>query len=338
MNIEPPKLDNLSLAAWPAGEKVSCLAWAGWAVLTPSTWRPLGISGGRKKGTLLVGDGRQAVAQFKWLWIKRKKFDPARWIKRRLRRVAQKQYRKQASAAVGVGDFQRLAWLGAGQLKRASRSQTAIWYGYSQAAKLLLEVVINAGAGDDVVRTLRKEVIASLRACPANGPTLWSVFDTSFVSPAGFDVRKKRINLGDVAMEFVSRSRTIIARQVYPAELALQRRGMDKWLSDCPFPQKRRFKAVGEVRDVNVDTLTIPATARCRVGQRRFPFPLRFVCRRHSAAGVVEETGIGRLLMAEYNWPFRRGGSADSGLDVVSWSLGQMNWSSRNVGRKAGKR
>lgn len=329
MNAELPKFDSFSLAPGPAGAKTSCLAWAGWAVWTPSLWRPLSINGGRTKGTLLIGDGQQAVAQIKWLQIKRKSFDESRWIKRRLRKVARRPYRKVSPVKGRTDDFQQLAWLDAGQLKRKSRSQTAIWYGFSQTARLLLEVVINAAAGDDVVRTLRKEVLASLRACPVDGPTAWSLFDTNFVSPAGFDVRNKRINLGDVALEFVSSGQRIVVRQVYPAQLALQRRGLEKWLNDWPFQQRRRFKAAEDPKMLDIQAVTMPVTATCRIGQKRLPFPLRYIKRRHSVAAVAQEPGLDRLMMAEYDCPFRRGSNQDFGVDMVSWLLGQMNWARR---------
>jgi hypothetical protein len=199
--------------------------------------------------------------------------------------------------------------------------QGALWFGYSPTALMIVEIVGGGETSEDMLGTVKDVVIPSLTAYEAGGATRWSIFGASFESPAGFVMTGKRLLLGDIAIELSSKERTrLVIRQVYPSKLALARRKLSDWMEYQPFDERRRFRPSGPEENWSTKCAGRKLYGVRRQGRKTFPFPLGVVAPRWSAAAVVCDEELDRLLVAECDSKKRNGGV------MLSQAMASMNW------------
>jgi hypothetical protein len=266
---------------------------------------------------MILGDSSQAVAQIKWSKQTGRNFDSERWLKQHIKAVASKSTKVDNEPA--PADFEQVAWIsGVGSPKTGPRS---LWYGYSSKAKLLLEIVVNSKIDEKTQRIFRTRVLPSLRVCDHSLPTKWAFFDVSFESPAGFTIKEKRLNVGDMALELTSRKLgRLLVRQVYPASLALQRRKLEKWMRSFPKKEHRHFKPSNESEQWKVESFERDMNGLICRGQKRLPFPLGFCTPRFTISAISHDTQLDRLLIVEYD------GKKPEADSAVSKVISRMNW------------
>ena len=295
------------------------LAWVGWETMIPDDWRPLRVEGDWDKGNIIVGGGEQALFQIKW-----RRTGPAfrgdRWLKRRLTKVRAKAA-EDGPALRGFGHTPRSP--GGGR----NAALGALWYGHAPEARMIVEIGVAATAPKAARRQMEDRVIPKMQATALNAPTRWAIFGSSFESPAGFTLARRRLHLGDVVLELKTPDKArLTLRQVYPGALALARRKMSEWLEFTPFREGRRFKAARPNEDWSLDTPGGTWSGLRRTGRKRVPFPFGIIAARRSVAAVLHDTELDRLLIAE----------CDSRRDVrpetVADALRAMNWAERPGG------
>jgi hypothetical protein len=293
------------------------IAWAGWQMRAPSDWRPLDIRGDSKQGVMILGDAQHPCLQVHWWRRTKKQLDATRWVRKRFRLSGSAV--ESARGGPTPQDFQCLAWIeGSGTGKRKARSA---WCGYDARAGLLLELVTGGNVSAKTAKRISRRVIPSLKASPADHPTRWAVFNSSFEIPAEFLLRERRLALGDIALGFSARrGRRLVVRQVYPSELALKRREMPKWLDASPFKEKRRFRAAGSAEAWSTESGGRTLKGYRRGGWKRLPFPLGWCAARWCASTVVQDRELDRLLLAEYDAP------SETGDGPLSQAIAGMNW------------
>ncbi len=293
------------------------LAWAGWMMKVPPKWRPLKIEDQLKASKMILGDSSQAVAQIKWSRPAGRNFDSARWLRRRIKAVASKTTTVENEPA--PVDFEQAAWLGqAGSSKTGPRS---LWYGYAPKARLLLEVVINGEIDEKTKKIFRTRALPSLCVCERSLATKWAIFDVSFESPAGFTIKTKRLNVGDMALELTNRKvGRLLVRQVYPASLALQRRKLENWMRSFPQKEHRQFKPYNGTEQWKVESFERDIAGLICRGQKKLPFPLGFCAPRFTIAAISHDTQLDRLLIVEYD------GKKPEADSTVSDTIARMNW------------
>ena len=293
------------------------LAWAGWMMKIPPKWRPLKIEDKPGSGKMILGDSSQAVAQIKWSNSAGRNFDADRWLRQRIKAVACDATTVENEPA--LEDFEKAAWLSeAGTSKTGQRS---LWYGYAPKAMLLLEIVINGEIDEKTQQIFRFRVLPSLRICDSKLVTKWAFFDVSFESPAGFTLKTKRLNVGDMALELTNRKvGRLLVRQVYPASLALKRRKLEKWVRSYPRKEHRRYKPLNEAEKWEVESFERNIDGLICRGQKRLPFPLGFCAPRFTISAISHDAGLDRLLIAEYD------GKKPEADNVVSDIISRMNW------------
>lgn len=297
------------------------LGWAGWRMRVPPEWRPLDIRGDWKQGMMMLGDSQQPFLRVKWWRHKERGFQPTRWARKRLRLSPSRVTSKEG--APSSTDFLCLAWAeGSATGKRRARS---IWCGHAAHAGLLLELVTGGNVSENVWKRITRRVIPSLKASAKQSSTRWAIFDSSFEIPAGFRMQARSLALGDIALGFSARGgRRLVVRQVYPSELALGRRKMAKWLDASPFQDRRKFRASGPVEAWMTEVGGRALRGYCRRGWKRFPFPLGWCAARWSAAAVVQDRDLDRLLLAEYEAPSEAGdGPLEQAIVGMNWAHSQ---------------
>lgn len=293
----------------------SALAWAGWRLEMPATWQPLKLTGTPARGEMMVGDSTCALFRVQWE-RRRHALDQAGrdWVADRIQRHGVLPDRDPPAAS----HFTACGW--ACSVQSEEEKPTTYWYGYSAAAELLLGVTVNGVLPAAVRAVVTEQVLPSLRATPAAADSLWAMYDLAFVAPAGFELSRRHLYSGDVALEFVKgRRETLWLRQVYPGDLALERRSFERWLDTNPFPRSRQWRT----KETTTTAWSHPArpewTGCRREGWHRLAWPLGWVAPRAGVALAVQDRRANRLLIAEHAAP----GRADAALCATA--LARMN-------------
>jgi hypothetical protein len=230
-----------------------------------------------------------------WERLKRPLADGPNWVAERLQRHGT----LPDGLPPAAEHFSACGW--AHGMQTEEDKQTTYWYGYAAPAGLVLGVTVNGVLPAAVRAQITGPVLSSLRATPTGADSIWSMYDVSFVAPAGFELAQRHLFSGDVALEFQrGRRETLLLRQVYPGDLALGRRSFERWLGAYPFKEHRRLRPRG---------LTIepwPATARAeltglrRRGRKRLGVPLGGLAPRWTYAVAAHDRDLNRLLIAEH--------------------------------------
>lgn len=263
----------------------------------PSRWRPLKIEGTFSGGAMTLGCGADVVMQLKWWRPKLKRFRPGRWLDRRLRSL--KARMDHEAACPSPDGFEPVTRAIGRSGKRRKSGPCALWYGWAPDPGVQIEAVV--GPQDSGGRSAPWRAMQSLRAAKIGAPTTWAVFDSLFQVPAGFIVDKYKLLLGDLSLQFDGPDRqTLMLRQIYPADLALERRELADWLEFSHFRTRRHFRGKTD-QNWSVTHRGRRMEGLCRTGAKSYPFPLGVVRRRCSIGAAVHDTEAGRLLVAEYD-------------------------------------
>lgn len=297
-------------------ESSTTLAWMGWSLRVPRHWQPLRIMGRWERGAFVAGDSERVLLQVKWTRPVADGFDAERWIARRLRR--------EGRALVGAphaprpAGFAHAAWARAPS--EGAGSVAALWYGWSPAAGLLLEAVVPGRLPVEDRRLVMDEVLPGLRAAGRDQPVLTAVLGRTFEAPAGYRLMQWTLRLGDVLLRFeTARGARLTLRQVYPAQLALSRRTLARWIEATAH--------VGSHRRLVADTpQPYEAAAGGRTlrgvwqrGWKRLSFPLGRVAARAAVAAAMHDAAGDRLLIAEHD---ARGACSDGVLRAALLTMG----------------
>lgn len=281
----------------------------------PPSWRALRIEGNWIKGQMMIGDASNAIMQIKWYRPGSRKFDPARWVAARIKDPST------ADEGPKLVDFVQTAW------QHQADDDKALWYGYAPRADLALGILTNCAISERLTRQAISRVLPSVEVSDASAPTRWAVFDASFETPGGFFITKQRLHLGDLILEFhANDGARLLVRQVYPSQLALQRRKMERWIEVPPFKEHRKFKHTGQVEPWQVDALGRWLCGFRRRGRKKLPFPLGFCSPRWSVAAIVHDEEMERLLIAEYDSP------RENDENPLTEAIAQMNWAQLGPG------
>jgi hypothetical protein len=138
-------------------------------------------------------------------------------------------------------------------------------------------------------------VIPSMRVSRIDEDVQWSLFSARFMSPAGFRLFRRHLYLGDIGLELRNDAGCrLLLRQVYPAKLALKRRGLSGWIN-TPLFKERRFLRRPETKEINGGMV--------QYGWKRMPVPVGWLRPLYSyAVGIVDQSRD-RLLLAEMQSP-----------------------------------
>jgi hypothetical protein len=274
----------------------SLLAWAGWQLKMPAAWQPLKLTGSPDKGQMIVGNEEYATFIVKWEKAgKRKAFDGQQWVNQRLTRHGV----VSDPDPPGRRHFTACGW--ARDLQTEEDKETTYWYGYARESGLLMGITVNGVLPASIRSKVVDQVLPSLHTSSPHESSIWAMYDLSFTVPSGFLLQQRHLYSGDVALLFIrGRRESLFVRQVYPGELALDRRSWEGWLDSSPFKAHRRMRK----RTMQLKPWQHPdrkeLTGMQRQGWKRVPFPLGWCSPRQTRSIGVQDRKLNRLLMAEY--------------------------------------
>lgn len=296
-----------SLSATPGGTPVEAggddadtasvlLAWCGWALEIPSTWQPLKIRMAPKKGEVMIGDASCALFSIKW---ERQETPLATagkdWVDGRLRSLGV----HGDDSPPAAEHFTACAWVRG--LQTEEGKHTCYWFAYSEPAQLLVGITVNGVLAESERNQVIEQVLPSLRPTPVSEPSYWCLYDIGFTIPAGFELTRRHLYSGDVALEYRrGRHENLLVRQIYPGELALGRRSYEKWLNTYPYKRYRRLRMKTAVVQEWSSRERSSLQGIRREGWMRIPPPLGACSPRRVQAMAVLDDRLNRLLLVEY--------------------------------------
>ncbi len=318
-----PAFGRASAAGALDQNRLAQLAWAGWWLEIPWEWQPLKLNGTPEKGRVIVGDNQCAIFLLTWERLPaRQRLDGAAWVAGRLNRLG---LHPQPDPPA-QGRLSACGW--ARGVQTEEDKKTTYWFGYDEPARLLLGMTINGVLPEALRRTVEQVVLPSLRTMPVHKPRVWAMYDLSFVVPAGFDLRQRHLFSGDMALEFEHETReTLLLRQVYPGDLALNRRSHEQWMDCYPFRVHRRLRK----SSVRLEPWLHGSRSELRGVRRRawqrLPPPLGWCAARQSCGLAVHDATLNRLLLAEHRSP------STPDETVCEQAIEQMNRSHTDCGK-----
>lgn len=297
-----------------AGDKTetTLIAWAGWLMDVPATWRPLKLQGDPDKGTLMIGDAERPIVLVQWWRPPTDVFDVEKWFEQRFRKLGT----VPVPGAPSPERFTKTAWRP--DLATREDASKTIWSGYSAAAGLLVEVIVTSITEEKLRNAIFRTMVPAIRVSGKDEHCRWSMYDVSFVSPPRFELTQKHLFSGDIALRFArGRRETLLMRQVYPAKLAMSRRSLERWLEATPFPERRTLRSPVKEAWRRGGPRPLEGIRMC--GWKRLPSPLGRCAARYSRAVAAVDGELDRLLLAELQTATQDGGAE------VDRAVEQMN-------------
>lgn len=227
----------------------------------PDRWGPVKLEGDAEQGYLLMADLHRPRLGLRWRKAagKRVKVDSL-VSKAFIQEIGSLATEETRSAAPDAEN-----WTGARLYEDKEPPGRDVWAGYSKKSKRLFQVVYHAHHRD---RILTERVLPTLVDTEPGTPGEWSIFDLSCRTPAGLMLEKHRLNAGDLALMFQGTGRSkasLTVRQIAVAKLALQRRPLEKWVSDQVAWRGKHFRHEGAAKELQAEPLVL----RQRVVRRR---------------------------------------------------------------------
>jgi hypothetical protein len=214
-------------------------AWQGWRLRVPASWNPVKLEGDFDKGYALLADLDGPRLGLRWSVLKAKDFTQAT-----LRGVIRDEAGDEAAERAKPLPDPDQPQDGADGLVHLDPNPPGrdvyVWW---SASHRLLEVVYHAAHRDNV---LVGEIIPSLADVSFLTKRQWAVFDLACSVPAEFTLTSRRLNAGDLALEFGHGKRFVIVRQIALAAIALRRIPLANWLAEQQRERRLRYRAKGE--------------------------------------------------------------------------------------------
>lgn len=267
-------------------------AWQGWQAVLKADWQPVRIEGDFYRGRVIIANGDGPVFQVSWQRPKGgQDFDFAAWLARQTARYENADAVKSKSSGDLV--ITEIAAFSATTEKQPGKRA---WWAYSKAAGVVLEISMPDIAAKKEQRFVARETVPQLAIFTPPAAARWQLYQVGFMVPANYVLKQKHLFSGDVGLEFYQgKHERLLLRQVYPAELALSRRRLGRWLTMIsPFKRSRRFYQENEEEFAAGGFRGI-----CQSGWQNIPWPLGWIKSRYCCRALLHDTALDRLLLAE---------------------------------------
>lgn len=247
------------------------------------------IEGNWDKGSIMIADFHSTRMALRWQVPPKRKFDARKWAEAAM------------SAEVGQLMLKESKEHVPGEIFSAGRLFTEpeppgrdVWVGQSRVSHRLLEVVYQTKT---VSRVLRDQILPGISDQEKTAEQYWSIFDLTCTIPAGWVLRRQRLNAGDLTLSFEKKNDALIVRQLAPATLALSRQPLERWLESQQQIWKKTYRLKGAIERVEV-----PEDDRTILG-RKIPRRRRFFLARWISPGrvtlVTHDVSRDRIVMVD---------------------------------------
>ena len=214
----------------PAPDAYRPFAWAGLRLEVPEACRPFRIDGHYRKGNVGVADETAPRLELAWVRPRKRRFDPHRMMHRQLAQTLPREDQRRADQYIQPMESEHFAPLLRCTDKNRQYDRCA---GFARGTGRVVELIVHFRDTDTPDEALLKRAATTLCDQRPDVPHQWAFFGHRFTTPAGFLYDSAKLNLGDMSVRLVHHERrfaSLEVRFIYTAQLALQRRGLRKWL------------------------------------------------------------------------------------------------------------
>lgn len=271
----------------------------------PASYRPTKIGGDAKTGNISLGDSDRTRLVISWATVRPFRLNPDRLVRRQLRRGLTRRGAKKLLGEIEVVTNPTIDPMYVVDDDQGGLSRCV---GYSSISGRLIDLRYYQGnrREDQVVRN---QVFARVVDQPLDQSQRWAFFDVSFVAAAGMQYEKAQLNIGDMGLWLAGQSKrrwwraASMVRQIYPAELALKRQPLSKWMDQLLAEQQREYRLPRSMRrgKRKYDTLMTPlgqgVSSQTRLRQGLRPVMWRAASyRRH---WLIHDQAANRLVILQ---------------------------------------
>lgn len=283
------------------------IAWHGWRISVPESWNPVKVDGDWEQGHLLLADLQSAKLGVRWKRMKRG--DPSAWASRALREEVGK---LAAEEAKDLTMPDPASWRVSKLYVEPEPPGRNIWVGWSETSGRVIEIVHHVKTQSN---ELSERVLPSLSDSSPSEEQAWSIFDLSVRSPAGWALQWYRLNAGDLSLAFRKKRKTVQVRQVGPAELALGRQKIDKWMSQQDKTVRKLYRPLSDLSDLTLEFATRSLAGKRGLIRRKRRFFWAFLLPKALIAIGLHDTRRNRLIFAQ-----------GDDEEVMKQMLGSVGW------------
>lgn len=315
--------DNAADARWRQ------VAWCGLKLTVPPAFRPSKITGGQRSGRLNLADDDGPRMVVRWTKVTRPWFNPRELVQAQLLRGVSRRARRRLTGqitAVANEHFEPMLVLS------DEKTVATRCVGYDPRTRRLVELLYRHGSARQDAQVRQITFTSACNQLP-NDPQRWAYFDVSFVVPAGFRYLRSKLNVGDMRIWLSNRRwrpGKIMLRQVYPAQLALQRFRLDMWVEQMVYDQRREYRIArsrggskndfDKLRTPHGDGLMCDVTLRRAIGLIRWRAP------RVQRNGMIHDQAHNRLIV------FQVADRADRIDATAKILIDQLHWAGLSKG------
>ncbi len=297
----------------PAAQSPDCrpLGWCGWLVSAPATFRPFKIEGGSGRGTLGLADDERPRLIIKWAklpnWARTTRIPSRRekLVRRQLLRGLPRKRAKELRDMIEPIDNPRFDPMLCLPDEEGGATRCAA---YSPVSGRIIDLLYRHGKKRED-KLIRRTTLATMIDQPTDEPGRWAVFDISFIAMPRMRYAESMLKIGDMRVRLAGRPKRGFLRReagvqfIYPADLALRRMAMNKWLERILADRHREYRLLrvlqrSEKRYESLETPIGPALS-CRTYLRPVLRLLRWRTPRQMRHWIVHDQQRNRLIVVQ---------------------------------------
>jgi hypothetical protein len=220
-------------------------AWQGWKMQIPHRWNPVRLEGDYDEGYALIADLQYPRLGIRWKSAGKRKFDPEAWGKLAIAKesgvLAANESQPLPTRHV-AGEFAG-KYEGGRLYTEPKPPGRDIWVAVSPTSGRTVQVVYHAQRRDTA---LARRLLPTFCDQSQQEVMEWAAFDLRCAAPAGWTLRRHRLNVGDLALTFGDKKHgEVTVRQIALATLALKRLPLEGWIDDQIRQRGRHYRPAG---------------------------------------------------------------------------------------------
>lgn len=214
------------------------VAWCGLWFAVPEAFRPFDVNGNTRRGVISLGAAGRPRLNIRWSTVAYRRVNAESLVRRQLLRGLPRRQARQLVPKIQTIENENIQPMLS--LTDVARESTRC-VGFSQVTNRLIELLYDHDTPreDALVRQI---AFGQVSDQPVEGPQRWAFFDVSFIAPAAMRYENSKLNIGDMSVRLAGRPHrrdrkrgrrhraAVTVRQIYPAELALQRKPINGWM------------------------------------------------------------------------------------------------------------
>ncbi len=288
--MPPLDLGGPAAATPPGGWRD--VAWCGLWLKVPRDFGPYQVKGDARRGQLgLACDGEPRLT-IQWAEVKRRKINTGRLVRRQIFRGLGRRAARRLEPHLRSVENEDIAPMWCVCDPDAEHTRCL---GFAASSRRLVHLVYGHGTTLQD-QSVRRGAFAGLADQDPDRPQRWAMFDLSFIGPAGATYESSVLNMGDMHVRLALQRGHLVVREIYPADLALRRQPLEKWMEQLIAAHKSHYAPPG---DFDALQTRRGAGLSCRAKVKRRRLLLSWRTPREQVHWLIHDQRSNRLVWIE---------------------------------------